>query len=154
MIRHKRSLLASLWTVTVSLSTVAFVLACIFTLSAQTVEQDYYYDDNPEQEEQQQRGEPELAVTSRAMVFAAVWTLVLATLLGIFGAVVLGWHSPYGVYYVCCAPAVHKTTPLTLGTFMGSLFMFCNFTIVCAALFGEYEVSKQGQFVRLSLTLS
>lgn len=83
----------------------------------------------------------EIAVTSRAMAFAALWTAVLAALLSIFGTVVLGWQSPTGVYYTCCAPQVHRTTPLALGSFIGSLLMFANLTLVCSVLFGEFEVS-------------
>jgi vacuolar-type H+-ATPase subunit I/STV1 len=119
-------------------------VALIFTLSADA--QDDQYQQYDQAQQQQQGGDSaaddkELAVTSRAMAFAAMWTAVLATLLAIFGAVVLGWQSPTGVYYTCCSPQVHRTTPLALGSFIGALLMFANMTLVCSILFGEFDVS-------------
>ena len=74
------------------------------------------------------------------MSFAAFWTAVLASLLTVFGCVVLGWQSPTGQYYTCCSSNVHRTTPLSLGSFIGALIMFANLTLVCSVLFGEFEV--------------
>lgn len=48
---------------------------------------------------------------------------------------------PTGKYYACCSGNVHRMTPLSLGAFGGSLVMFANLTLVCAILFGEFEVS-------------
>ena len=93
--------------------------------------------------EEQNDVDSEMAVTSRAMAFSALWTAVLATLMAIFGAVVLGWQSPTGVYYTCCSPQVHRTTPLALGSFIGALVMFANLTLVCSVLFGEFDVSDK-----------
>ena len=148
----RRGLLASLWSFVVCLTSVAFIVALIFTLSAKNSDEDYYsnyynnnngnkdgegnYNDNGEQEIA-----AEMAVTSRAMAFCALWTAVLATLMAIFGAVILGWQSPTGVYYTCCSPQVHRTTPLALGSFIGALLMFANLTLVCSVLFGEFDVS-------------
>jgi len=80
------------------------------------------------------------SVTSRAMVFTALWTMVLSTLIGIYGTVVLGFVAPTGKYYWCCMHAVHKTTPMVLGAFIGSLLMYANLTLVCSVLFGEFKV--------------
>jgi len=79
-------------------------------------------------------------VTSRAMVFAAIWTAVLSGILVIYGTVILGIRMPTGKYYACCDSNVHRMTPLSLGAFGGSLLMFANLTLVCAILFGEFEV--------------
>jgi hypothetical protein len=135
-----RGLLALLWTVVVLLSVVASLLALIFTLSASAANDD---DDNYMDAER----DIEMAVTSRAMAFAALWTAVLATLMGIFGTVILGWTSPTGQYYTCCSSRVHRTTPLALGSFIGSLLMFANLTLICSVLFGEFEVSKYCLFM-------
>lgn len=79
-------------------------------------------------------------MTSRAMVFAAIWTAVLSGILVIYGTVILGIRMPTGKYYACCAGNVHRMTPLSLGAFGGSLLMFANLTLVCAILFGEFEI--------------
>lgn len=118
-------------------------MALIFTLSAKKSNDDYYYYDEGEPEQEEGGGEAALAVTSRAMAFAALWTAVLATMMAIFGAVILGWQSPTGVYYTCCSPQVHRTTPLALGSFIGGLLMFANLTLVCSVLFGEFDVSRK-----------
>jgi hypothetical protein len=142
----RRGLLASLWSFVVCLTTIAFIVALIFTLSAKSREDDYYNNyynnnDQPEGDNNQNQLAAEMSVTSRAMAFAALWTAVLATLMAIFGAVILGWQSPTGVYYTCCSPQVHRTTPLALGSFIGALLMFANLTLVCSVLFGEFDVS-------------
>lgn len=141
----RRGLLASLWSVVVVLTAIAFIVALIFTLSAKSNndENSYYeYEEEGEPEQEEDQMEAALAVTSRAMAFAALWTAVLATLMAIFGAVILGWQSPTGVYYTCCSPQVHRTSPLALGSFIGGLLMFANLTLVCSVLFGEFDVSS------------
>jgi len=105
----------------------------------------YYYNQGNSGDNDENDIDPELAVTSRAMAFAAMWTAVLAVLLSIFGTVILGWQSPTGQYYTCCTSQVHKTTPITLGGFIGALLMFSNLALVCAAFFGEFEVRDYRQ---------
>lgn len=137
-VSNRRGLLASLWFFVVCLTAIAFVVALIFTLSAKDDAQEQNYYQEEEAEERQE--DPEMAVTSRAMAFAALWTAVLSTLMAIFGTVILGWQSPTGVYYTCCSPQVHKTTPLALGSFIGALIMFSNLTLVSSVLFGEFDI--------------
>jgi len=84
--------------------------------------------------------EPVIAITSQAMSFAALWTAIVASFLGVYGTVVLGVVSPNGTYYACCAQAVHRSTPVGIGAFIGSLFMFSNMTLVSAVIFGEFHV--------------
>lgn len=134
-VSSRRGLLASLWSVVTCLTAIAYIVALIFSFSANGG--NYDNDDN-----EQQDSEAEVAVTSRAMAFASLWTAVLAGLMAIFGAVILGWQSPTGLYYTCCSPQVHRTTPLALGSFIGALLMFANLTLVCSILFGEFEVSE------------
>jgi hypothetical protein len=142
-IASRRGLLASLWAIVTSLTAFAFLTSLIFTLkngnSDDSSYNDYQNNDNEDNGEDEEV-DAEIAVTSRAMAFAALWTAVLATLLAIFGTVILGWQSPMGLYYTCCSPQVHKTTPIALGSFIGALFMFANLTLVCSVLFGEFEV--------------
>lgn len=143
VVSSRRGLLASLWSLVTALTAVAFLLALIFTLSANSGSDNddaYNYNDDKEENKDQEL-DAVMAVTSRAMAFAALWTAVLATLMGIFGTVILGWQSPTGQYYTCCSTAVHRTTPLALGSFIGALLMFANLTLVCSVLFGEFEVS-------------
>ena len=144
-IGSRRALLAALWSLVTMLTAIAFLTALTFTLSARNLykndEYNNYYNgnNNPEGEGHQ---DPEVAVTSRAMAYAALWTAVLASLLTVFGTVVLGWQSPTGQYYTCCSSNVHRTTPLSLGSFIGALIMFANLTLVCSVLFGEFEVGN------------
>lgn len=139
-VSSRRGLLASLWTLVTLLTAISFVVALIFTLSAHDASGDDDADNN-NNNQNNNNDQTELAITNRAMAFCALWTAVLATLLAIFGTVILGWQSPTGQYYTCCAAQVHRTTPLALGSFIGALIMFANLTLVCSVLFGEFEVS-------------
>lgn len=140
VINTRRGLLASLWTLVTALTFIAFGTSMVFVLSTNATRNDGDYYNYNENGEANGEGDPEIAVTSRALAFAALWTAVLATLLAIFGTVVLGWQSPTGQYYTCCSPQVHKTTPIAIGSFIGSLIMFANLTLLCSVLFGEFEV--------------
>ena len=145
-IGSRRALLAALWSLVTILTAIAFLTALTFTLSARNLyknDNDQYYNYNNNEQRENQDMDPEVAVTSRAMAFAALWTAVLASLLTVFGTVVLGWQSPTGQYYTCCSSNVHRTTPLSLGSFIGALIMFANLTLVCSVLFGEFEVSQR-----------
>ena len=145
----RRSLLAALWSIVGLLTLSSFVIALVFAY-ANTQYNDNneynYYDErywgNSNDQQQQQYQQQAISVTSRAMVFAAIWTAVLSGILVIYGTVILGVRMPTGKYYACCAGNVHRMTPTSLGAFGGSLLMFANLTLVCAILFGEFEVSQ------------
>jgi hypothetical protein len=139
-ITSKRSLLALGWSVVNTLALISFLTAFLFALSAKNInnQNQQYYNQGDEQEEEDE--EIVIAVTSRAMAFAALWTAVIAGILGSFGTMLLGVVMPNGKYYWCCAGRVHRTTPLVLGAFVGALLMFANLTLVCSVLFGEFEV--------------
>lgn len=149
-ISSKRGLLASLWSIVTILTAISFFTAFIFAMSTTNDESKDYqyqnYNDNNGNGEGSQDGEekarydPEVAVTSRALAFSALWTGVLAALLSVFGTVILGWQSPTGLYYTCCSSSVHQTTPLGIGSFIGALLMFANLTLVCSVLFGEFQI--------------
>jgi hypothetical protein len=139
-VRSRRGLMALIWSLVTLLTIVAFMVALFVTISAKNASQYYDNDDN---KQGAQQDEIVLAVTSRAMAFAALWTAVLACLMSVFGTVILGFQSPTGQYYTCCAGNVHRTTPLGLGSFIGALLMFANLTLVCSVLFGEFKVSQR-----------
>ena len=145
-ISSRRALLASLWSLVSILTAMSFLTALVYAITTKDEFGDngYYYGDQQQQQQQQGREgmDPELAVTSRALAFSALWTAVLAALMSVFGTVILGFQSPLsGQYYLCCDRSVHKTTPLGLGSFIGALLMLANLTLICSVLFGEFEVS-------------
>mmetsp|Transcript_26209 Transcript_26209/g.47555 ORF Transcript_26209/g.47555 Transcript_26209/m.47555 type:complete len:282 (-) Transcript_26209:1334-2179(-) len=155
----RRSLLAALWSIVGLLTLTSFVIAILFAYASKKYDEANNNDDNnyntgdyngnynnnqnyndAQQSWSQQQGSG-ISVTSRAMVFAAIWTAVLSGILVIYGTVILGVRMPItGKYYACCAGNVHRMTPLSLGAFGGSLLMFANLTLVCAILFGEFEI--------------
>jgi hypothetical protein len=147
-ISSRRGLLASLWFLLSILTAISFLSALIFAMSSDGSEYEngQYYNNNNgggegNSQDEEYEMDPEIAVTSRALVFSALWTAVLSALMSIFGTVILGWKSPLsGQYYTCCTSSVHKTTPLGLGSFIGALLMFANLTLICSILFGEFAV--------------
>ena len=147
-ISSRRGLLALLWSLVTILTAFAFLTAFIFAISSKEDESSNYYNYNNNNGAGEEAGnsqdqyemDPEIAVTSRALAFSALWTAVLAALMAVFGTVILGWQSPTGQYYTCCSSNVHRTSPLGLGSFIGALLMFANLTLICSVLFGEFEV--------------
>lgn len=120
------------------MTVLAFIVALIFTFAG--VQEGDSYSNRNQNTNDQDASDPKVAVTSRGMAVAALWTAVLATLISIFGTVILGWQSPTGRYYSCCSTKVHQTNALSLGSFIGTVFMFANLTFICAILFGEFEI--------------
>lgn len=138
-----RSLLAALWSIVGLLTLTSFVIAILFAYASKKYDEANNANEQDGDEDarwEYQQGGSAIAVTSRAMVFAAIWTAVLSGILVIYGTVILGVQMPTGKYYACCAGNVHRMTPLSLGAFGGSLLMFANLTLVCAILFGEFEI--------------
>lgn len=138
IVSTRRGLLALIWLLVMVCTAIAFLTALFFTISAPFNANN----DDDNNNRNQNSGDPALALTSRAMAFAALWTAILAALLSVFGTVILGWQSPTGQYYTCCSSSVFRTTPLGIGSFIGLLIMFANLTLVCAVLFGEFQVSS------------
>lgn len=135
-----RSLLATLWSCVVLLTMVSFSVAGFFTFKSNPyAETDDYYNNYNDEPQEENRNDPEVVVTSRAIIFCSLWTAVLAFLVAIYGTVILGIQTPT-LYYTCCSPHVHKTTGLSLGSLIGALLMFANLTLVCAVMFGEFNV--------------
>mmetsp|Transcript_41392 Transcript_41392/g.96998 ORF Transcript_41392/g.96998 Transcript_41392/m.96998 type:complete len:252 (-) Transcript_41392:640-1395(-) len=75
------------------------------------------------------------------LVFAIVWTGVVAFFTAVFGLLVLGVVTPMG-YARCCKGKITNKTRLSIGVFIGSLFMFANMLMVMAALLSDIDVSE------------
>ena len=89
-ISTKRGLLASLWSIVTMISAISFLTAFIIAMSSSNEDGDnqyYNYNNNNGEGGSQDGGgyDPEVAVTSRALAFSALWTGVLAALLSVFG---------------------------------------------------------------------
>lgn len=144
LVRSKRTLLAAGWSVVNLLVFSSYAAMFVFSfLSAKYVnnhnqQQQYnYYGEEEEHREE----DIEISVTSRAMAFTSLWTVIISSILYGYGTILLGFVSPFGgKYYWCCRNSVHKTTPMVLGSFIGACLMFANLTFVCAVLFGEFQV--------------
>jgi len=136
IVRSRRGLLAFIWSIISLVTVLAFISALVYVIVSSL--NNNYVDNNGEEQKEQ---EVTTATTSGAEVFAALWTAILAMALSIYGFVTLGWQSPTGEYYTCCTGVVHRTSPLSLGVFIGVLGMFANLTMVCSVLFGEFHVS-------------
>lgn len=146
IVPSKRSLVALIWSILNLLVFGAFFITLMVSLYAKNhynpynQKKNYYYGE--ENEDEREENEFVVSVTTRAMAFAAIWTAVLALVIGIYGTVVIGFVSINGRYYWCCSRSVHTTTPIILGTFMGALLMFSNLTLICAVLFGEFNIRE------------
>lgn len=149
MFTSTRSKLAATWTFLNLVVLAAFVAAVVVIVAIEEFARDpynqyvyrYQYRNNNYYGNNQGGEEEELliSVTSRAIIFAAGWTFMIAMILGIYGSVVLGVNI-CGKYYWCCPRSVLELTPTVVGSFMGALFMFANLTFICAALFKEISV--------------
>lgn len=143
LVTSKRYLLALAWSIVNLLAFSGFLIAFLYTAYASNSYNPYQYKNNRNSYYQQQN-EPEeeavLSVSTRAMAFVSIWTVVLAIIMAVFGTVVIGFVNLNGRYYWCCSRSVHSTTEMVLGSFMGSLLIFANLTLICAVLFGEFSV--------------
>jgi len=161
-ISSRRSLLATGWFVVNFLALFSFLSAFALALSVKS-NSDYYYNNNndgndsgDEKEDQQQQQYYDAGNSdARVILFAALWTAVLASVLGIYGTVVLGFQVPViGRYHWCFTSGVHKTTHLAIGVFIGALFMFANLTLICSILFWEFRMRGGSQGTNASLERS
>eukprot|EP00592_Proboscia_alata_P008795 CAMPEP_0194361784 /NCGR_PEP_ID=MMETSP0174-20130528/9385_1 /TAXON_ID=216777 /ORGANISM="Proboscia alata, Strain PI-D3" /LENGTH=257 /DNA_ID=CAMNT_0039134185 /DNA_START=109 /DNA_END=882 /DNA_ORIENTATION=- len=142
-VRNRRGLLALSWSIISFVNVFAFLFALVFAISglylnSNTNKNDD--DDYPEEDEEEASEYHEISVTSKAMAFAAIWTVIVSIAMSIFGTIVLGVQSLSGQYYTCCAGSVHRTSQTSVGIFIGALLMFANMTLVCSVMFGEFEI--------------
>lgn len=140
-VKSKRTLLALCWSILNLLAFLSFLFAFIVALSSANKirnnnQQEKYYENGQEGE----REDMGSYVSFRAIIFTAIWTMVLSILLGIYGTVILGFVAPTGKYFWCCRNSVYKATPMAIGSFVGSLLMYANLTLVCSVLFWNFKV--------------
>lgn len=87
-----------------------------------------------------------LNVSNRIITFVTAWTAVLSVMIGIAGAVVIGFVGLGGRYHSSCSRSLCSTTrEIVLGSFMGALFVLSNLTLICAVLFGDVTVRDRPQ---------
>ena len=162
----RRSLVAFTWTITSVLTILAFIIAVVLMVHVHThyrrmenyYEQQYEYNlynynqkdgDGEHQSgdrEEQMREELEYylqlaGMSSKSMTFVAVYTVVMAVALNLYGTTaIVGFTSLQGVYIAPCFSS--STNPrLRLGIFGGAIIFFANLLLLCAVIFGEVRVS-------------
>lgn len=155
IVENKRSLVAFLWTAVSTITAAGFVITLGVALSHDRRGDDYLDDrtndgdgdgDNDEGESADQRGYYDasgstVSVASRAMLFAFAWTGASSCSLSLVGSMLLGVVSPFsGELYSCCPSRVVRITPVSMGTFVGALLMYANLTLLCAVLFGQFNI--------------
>ena len=140
LFKSKRSLLAFLWSIVCLLTALAFGTAAIFAASSRSLYGGGGGGGDDAWDGREGGSGDTFYVTSRALAFTALWMAALAVVMSAVGTVVLGWVGPTGRYYWCCRSNILRTTPLSLGGFIGGLLMFANLTLVCAGLFAEFKI--------------
>jgi hypothetical protein len=173
----KRSLVAFTWTITTVLTLAAFIVSGVMMAHTHThykrLERYYEYqmnnnDDGNDDNEggnnnnssDRQYQEYLLLATmgSKSLTFAAVYTMILAIGLCLYGSTaIVGFTSLRGVYIAPCFSSA-GSPKLKLGIFGGAIIFFANLLLVCAVIFGEVRVSARllligvldGVFLRLS----
>lgn len=81
-----------------------------------------------------------MSMPSSSMTFTAVYTVIMALALNIYGSTaIVGFTSLRGVYIGPCFSSP-GTSRLKLGVFGGAIVFFANILLVCAVIFGEVRV--------------
>lgn len=157
--------MAFTWTITTVLTFLAFLTAIALTIQIHShyrrMERYYESDDwiqqymengdddgqdggshdQEEQYRQQQEAYIQLATMSaRSMTFVAIYTMVLATALSLYGTTaIVGFTSLRGVYIAPCFSS--GSNKMRVGIFGGGTVIFANLLLVCAVILGEVRVS-------------
>jgi hypothetical protein len=155
----KRSLVAFTWTITTVLTLAAFIVSGVMMAHTHThykrLERYYEYQmnnnddsnddkDNGNDSSDRQYQEYLLLATlgSKSLTFAAVYTMILAIGLCLYGSTaIVGFTSLRGVYIAPCFSS-EGSPKLKLGVFGGAIIFFANLLLVCAVIFGEVRVSR------------
>lgn len=143
-VNSKRSLLALLWSIVISLSVLGYLITLGVTLESKFY--NIYDNENRNEDEDEDRDDnrwedkPTVSIASGAMLFSFIWTGMSTIALGTAGTMVLGILSPSGKHYTCFPAKVLQTSPMTIGAFVGSLVMFANLLFICAILFGQFNI--------------
>lgn len=164
-LRDKRSLVAFTWTLTTVLTLLAFILSCAMIIHIHTHYRwlkRYYeqaYANKHEYDEQDGEGEGAgeqrsadsedreiqhylalASMTSTSVTFVAIYTMVLAVALSLYGSTaIVGFMSLRGVYIAPCF-SFDSSSTLKLGMFGGAIVLLANLLLVCAVFFGEVRV--------------
>ena len=156
-------MVAFTWTITTVLTLFAFLTAIALTIQVHSHyrRMERYYesddwlnqymsngDDNPEEgghdQEEQYRQQQEAylllsTMTARSITFVAVYTMVIAFALSLYGSTaIVGFTSLRGVYIAPCFSSGNK---MRVGIFGGAIVVFANLLLVCAVVLGEVRVS-------------
>jgi predicted PurR-regulated permease PerM len=160
-------MVAFTWTITTVLTFFAFITAVILTIQVHTHYRrlrnyyegdDWYQNDNNnyynnnegegqedqpshDQQYEQIRESYELlsSMSARSITFVAVYTMMLATALSLYGSMaIVGFTSLRGVYIAPCFSS--GGNKLRVGIFGGSIVIFANLLLVCAVVLGEVKV--------------
>jgi hypothetical protein len=79
-------------------------------------------------------------MSARSVSFVAVYTMLLATALSLYGSTaIVGFTSLRGVYIAPCFSS--GNSQMRVGMFGGAIVMFANLLLVCAVILGEVRVS-------------
>ncbi|KAL3911634.1 MAG: hypothetical protein SGILL_007205, partial [Bacillariaceae sp.] len=99
--------------------------------------------DNPSHDEQQYEEIREAyallsSMSARSITFVAVYTMMLATALNLYGSLaIVGFTSLRGVYIAPCFSS--GGNKLRVGIFGGAIVIFANLLLVCAVVLGEVK---------------
>lgn len=97
------------------------------------------HDQQEEYEEQQKALLLLSTMSARSMTFVAVYTMLLATALSLYGSTaIVGFTSLRGVYIAPCFSS--GSDKMRVGIFGGAIVVFANLLLVCAVILGEVRV--------------
>lgn len=83
------------------------------------------------------------SMSARSITFVAVYTMLLATALSLYGSMaIVGFTSLRGVYIAPCFSL--GGNKLRVGIFGGAIVIFANLLLVCAVVLGEVKVGTEG----------
>lgn len=162
----KRSMVAFAWSITTALTLFAFLTAIVLAIQIhghyrhlkryygsddwyQQYIDDYANDEqgggsHDQYEEYQNQAKAYLQLSKMSegsMTFVAVYTMMLATGLSLYGSTaIVGFTSLRGVYIAPCFST--GSSKLKVGMFGGALVVFANLLVVCAVILGEVRVRK------------
>lgn len=98
------------------------------------------HDENERYKEQQEAMLLLSSMSARSITFVAVYTMLLATALSLYGSTaIVGFTSLRGVYIAPCFSS--DFNKMRVGIFGGATVLFANLLLVCAVILGEVRVS-------------
>lgn len=138
-IRDRKSLLALGWSITSLFSLLALIAALIISIISRSYYKKQYGEENQEIYKVLE------SVSSFSVIFAGLYTVVLAFILSCFGSLcVVGYVSFKGKYIapIYTGTGSSNVNPKFAGIFLGALVLFSNMCLVIAVILGEFEVGN------------